>query len=315
MPAMLDTRGLPHAERAAAAVAFLENTDMPSRLMLEPGEHLGHRFDGWSLVGGAQVLDVEGSGLRVTRTARHVRAAAPERLCLAMQFCGEGRSEHRGIAALTPPGHLNLIDCTSESDYHWTGTATRRVFLVEYTVLGLSVDRVRAAAGRLPVSPLYDLTRSHLRSLRLDHEEFRASAAGTALAVASVELVRALVATAADPDTARDASAHGVLRLRIADYIERHLSDTRLSAETIAAAHHISVRQLYVVWSASPMPLREWIIHSRLEQVRRRLALSSSVPVATVARRYGFTNVSHFARRFREAYGMPPGEWQRHFAR
>ncbi len=314
MPAVLDTRHLPGADRMAAAVAFLENTDMPSRLTLEAGEHLGHCFGGWSLASGAQVLDIEGSGLQVTRTARHVRAAAPERLCLAVQFRGEGRSEHRGIAAVTPPGHLNLIDSTSESDYHWTGIATRRVFLIEYAVLGLSVDLVRAAVGRLPASPLYDLVSSHLSSLRPDHEELRASVPGNALAAASVELVRALVSTAADPVTARDADAHEVLRLRIVDYITRHLSAVGLSAETIARAHHISVRHLYAVWSASPIPLSEWIIRARLEQARRYLAVSSSVPVATVARHCGFTNLTHFARRFRDAYGMSPSEWQRYFS-
>jgi AraC-like DNA-binding protein len=101
---------------------------------------------------------------------------------------------------------------------------------------------------------------------------------------------------------------------READYIERHLFDAELSAQAIARAHHISVRHLYALWSVNPVPLREWIIRARLEQARRQLAADPSLPVATVASRCGFTNVTHFARRFRNAYGIPPSEWQRQFA-
>jgi AraC-like DNA-binding protein len=46
----------------------------------------------------------------------------------------------------------------------------------------------------------------------------------------------------------------------------------------------------------------------------RQLATGPLLPVAAVASRCGFTNVTHFARRFRDAYGIPPGEWQRQFA-
>ncbi|MDT5150765.1 MAG: hypothetical protein QOI01_2498, partial [Mycobacterium sp.] len=32
---------------------------------------------------------------------------------------------------------------------------------------------------------------------------------------------------------------------------------------------------------------------------------------STVARRWGFKDPTHFARRFRAAYGMPPSQWLR----
>jgi transcriptional regulator GlxA family with amidase domain len=61
------------------------------------------------------------------------------------------------------------------------------------------------------------------------------------------------------------------------------------------------------------VPLREWIIRARLERARRPLAAGPLLPVATVASRCGFTNATHFTRRFRDAYGIPPSEWQRQF--
>jgi AraC-like DNA-binding protein len=314
MPTRLDTLRIPRVERIAAAAAFLSAAiDLPSALSFDDGEQLGHRMTGWPLAGGARIIDVEGSGLRVAREKKHVRASAPERLCLSVQFRGEGRSEHRGLVALTPPGHLNLVDCTSESVYLWTGPAARRICVIDYSTLGLPVDVVRAAVGRLTASPLHDLVRSHLRALQPRHEDLRATAAGMALAAGSVELIRALITTAAEPAMAREADVHDILRASVADFIERHHSDAKLNAETIARAHHISVRHLYAVWSVNSVPLREWIIRTRLERARRELATSASTPVSAVSGRCGFADVTHFSRRFRDAYGMSPNEWRRHF--
>jgi hypothetical protein len=104
MPAMIDTRQLPRADRIAAVAAFLEDADMPIGLASDTGEQLGHRFTGWHLAEGVQVLDMQGSGLRMTRSARHMRALGRERLGLSVQFRGEGTLQHMGITAVTAPG-------------------------------------------------------------------------------------------------------------------------------------------------------------------------------------------------------------------
>lgn len=312
MPVVLDTRPLPRPDRIAAAAEFLDHPSTPSALAFDTrGTHLGHRLSAWNPTGGTQVVDLEGSGLRVTRRARHVRMVAPERLCLAIQLRGTGQSLHREVRTATPPGHLNLIDATSESDFRWSGLAHRRVLFVDYSLLGLPVDTVRSAVGRLPASPLHDLAASHLSNLRPEHAALRDTPAGAALASASLELVRALVVSAVEPAAARDTSARELLRLRVVDYIQLHLYEPDLDAASIARAHHVSVRHLYSVWSDSPVPLREWIIRARLDHAARRLRTHPLRPVAAVAAHCGFTNVTHFNRRFRDAFGMPPGEWRR----
>ena len=311
MPVVLNTRRLPRTDRIAAAAALLEGTDTPSGLRFDDDQHLGHRFTGWHLADGVRALDIEGSGLRVTRNARHLRVSAPERLCLAFQLSGQGWSEHQGVTTATPPGHLNLVDATTASDYAWTGHAERRVLLLDYSTLGLPVDLVRSAVGRLPVSPLYDLVRAHVGGLHPSHEELRMTAPGFALVAGSLELVRALVTTAAAPDRPHEADTHDILRTRILSHVEQHVLDPDLSARSIAQVHHISVRHLYAVWSAWPLSLREHIIRARLEHARRQLAAHPAIPVTAIAHRCGFANAAHFTRRFHDAYGMPPSAWRR----
>jgi AraC-like DNA-binding protein len=59
--------------------------------------------------------------------------------------------------------------------------------------------------------------------------------------------------------------------------------------------------------------VRRWLIRERLEGARRTLASATSrnTSIAAVARRWGFTDPGHFAKRFRAAYGLSPREWQR----
>ena len=77
--------------------------------------------------------------------------------------------------------------------------------------------------------------------------------------------------------------------------------------------HNISVRQLYKIWSTQDVSFTQWIIAERLAAARQELATtpSGAVMVSTVARRWGFADPRHFARRFREAYGTSPAEWRR----
>jgi AraC-like DNA-binding protein len=54
----------------------------------------------------------------------------------------------------------------------------------------------------------------------------------------------------------------------------------------------------------------QWIIEERLARAAEDLARRSpaAVTVSEVAYRWGFTNASHFATRFRRAYGVTPRE-------
>jgi AraC-like DNA-binding protein len=92
------------------------------------------------------------------------------------------------------------------------------------------------------------------------------------------------------------------------------LQDSDLGAAQIAAAHYISVRQLYNVWArdAGGPTLGQSIMSRRLARAHGRLAEGSParLNISAVARQCGYTNVSHFSRRFRGAYGVSRTEWR-----
>ena len=97
-------------------------------------------------------------------------------------------------------------------------------------------------------------------------------------------LARALISSAADEERlAREAMADTLL-LRVQAYVPQSTSATQaLTPDAIAAAHHVSVRQLYKTFASSGLSLEQWIIALRLEGARgtwrgRTAASARSLP-------------------------------------
>lgn len=145
--------------------------------------------------------------------------------------------------------------------------------------------------------------------------DFRRSTIGDRRARTAVHLLSVLVMELLDADAtdgADDAAGAGNEMLsRIRAYIEEHLMDPDLSPESIARAHHISVRYLQKLFQNGGSTVSQWVRQRRLEFCRFELGRSHRrITMAAVARRWGFSSPSHFSRTFRGAYGMSPSEWQ-----
>ncbi|MFD9395811.1 helix-turn-helix transcriptional regulator [Streptomyces sp. NPDC060000] len=114
------------------------------------------------------------------------------------------------------------------------------------------------------------------------------------------------------PGTPDSSGARSPVLGRILEYVELHLTDPDLSPETIARAHHISVRYLHKLFRDEGTTVGRWILRRRLEECRRDLMRHGrgSRTIAAVAARWGFLSATHFSRVFRSAYGMSPREWR-----
>jgi AraC-like DNA-binding protein len=206
-----------------------------------------------------------------------------------------------------------LVDLTSPYEFAWSGHGASLAFQIDYADLGLSVETVRAATARLQSSPVYDLVLHHLSALPPISDALQGTRSGPMLGAATTDLVRALLASAADDDRHHRPAMADVLFTRITWYVRQHLADPQLSPAQVASEHYISVRYLYKLFASHNLSFEQWLINERLEGARRQLTAPATrhLPIAAVAARWGFADPGHFTRRFRRAYGMPPREWRR----
>lgn len=248
--------------------------------------------------------------MTLTRTARDVRTEAPEMLAVAVT-AGGARYSTGDVVQEIGRGGVALIDFSAPYVFSHAGPRTGSLTAhIRHADLGLGVDVVRAAIPRVGASDVLPLLRGHLRqmSAALDHLTATAPAAEN-LGAATTALVRALIVSATD-DGARHDVLHETMRARVVAYLRAHLHERDLTPARVAAAHHVSLRTLYTVWGHDDGGLADWIVRQRLHRIAEELATRApDSSVSAIARRWGFTDPSHFSRRFRAAYGVPPRAW------
>lgn len=307
---LVDTESLPTGARRAGAVSELLEATMSSRVRFPDDAPAVARLDGWDL-GGISVLRLDLTGqLRLHRSGRHARSDPAPVLSLAVQEAGGARQAQFGAQRLVPAGGLSVTDVSVPYEYRWSGRGACRALRIPVERLGLPVDVVRRAVPVAHRSGLYGLVRTHVAEVTRDAERLAREPLVHSVASATIDLTRALLASAAGwavPEIGAD-----TLAARVRAYVRRHVREPDLDADRIARAHAVSVRQLYRACAAAGFSLEQEVIALRLQGARDELVHGDgSRPIAVVARRWGFSDPSHFSRRFRAEYGTAPRDWRR----
>ncbi|WP_222195343.1 helix-turn-helix domain-containing protein [Modestobacter italicus] len=310
---LLDTHDLPRADRVEAFRVAMQEASVPCRVdHRTPPERMYARMHLFPL-GRASVFNTDASAFGLIRTARHVRRESPAVVVLAFQAEGRGEFSQLGHEQLVQGRDLMLVDLTAPYSFGCSVGGGSRSFQVLHDQLGLPVDVVRRASPRLRASRLHGLVRTHLGQVCTRAGELSGDPGATTLGTATVELLRALIVSAAGDPRLTGPVRDQTLLTRVRTHIGQHLTDPHLTPESIAGAHAVSVRHLYRVFSDAGLSLEQEVIGQRLELARAQLASPAGRrrSIAAVARSAGFVDPSHFGRRFRLAYGVTPREWQR----
>lgn len=280
-----------------------------------PGATWG-RVRTWNL-GGVILTAGAGSGVAVGR-ARDNAARAPG---------GTGGESHGllTVAAVSPGdwtfaqfGHtvtplpecdtLILVDHTAPHDFRRRDAGAAVGVTLDRSAAGIPTTTVRAAGPHLhEVAALHETVRhglTYLAEVAAGHPQLLAD-----LVDPVVDLVRALVlGCAAGHDQRED-----TLLQQITRHVDEHLADPGLDPASVAAAHHISVRTLHSLFAPTGVSFGRHLLARRLDAARTALTDNRNrhLTIAAIARRHGFTDLTHFTRRFRAAYGVTPGRLRR----
>ena len=101
------------------------------------------------------------------------------------------------------------------------------------------------------------------------------------------------------------------MRDRIRDHVARQLRDPQLSIEQIARVLNCSKRHLHNAFADGDQTLSSYILQQRLQACIRELREPASVRgITDIATSWGFGNLSHFSRVFREHTGLSPSEFR-----
>ncbi len=145
-----------------------------------------------------------------------------------------------------------------------------------------------------------------LASLDTDGEEALALPEGVV-----AEQFAALLALAAGPDAHVQRGGEKILS-RIRSTIRDRSHEAGLTPGEVADTNGISKRYLHYLFAQSGGTFGDELMRVRLDRAQRLLSDSrfSALTIIEVAARCGFLEPSHFARRFRKAYGVGPTQFR-----
>jgi AraC family transcriptional activator of tynA and feaB len=250
----------------------------------------------------------------VDRSARDIARADSDDILLCLQLSGIGHFHQDGREGANENGSFLLIDTRRPFSIFFPERVRSITFKIARADLEARLGDVAGLTARAitPVGSVAGLASGFLSMLseRLDAID---GAAASKLVDQALDLVTLAAADELGQTGTGVSSQRSTALLRLKSVIEAHLRERDLKPAAIAAAAGISVRYANALLSREGSSVERYVLHRRLERCREALedATQAYRMIGEIAFSWGFSDLSHFARRFRAAYGLTPGDYRR----
>ena len=272
-------------------------------------------FDGHmaSVRAGELILTkLEANRHRVVRTQDMVRKSEEGYLKIVAPTKGRAGVEQMGRQAWVGPGTWTIYDTTGS---YAVGNPERVEHLIVMVPKAQMVERGLRLENLMarPVGGSSGIARVALTTMRSTYQELTNMSADAARGAGELitQLVHLSLLELAGQQTAL--TQREALKDRIRGYVALHLHNPALTVDQIAHALNCSKRHLYNAFAEEEETLASYIQRLRLEACIRELqqtAPAPARPITDIALSWGFNNLSHFSRVFREHTGKSPSEFR-----
>jgi AraC family transcriptional activator of tynA and feaB len=247
-------------------------------------------------------------------TIRHVAQASLDWLLVRHQIAGAFIVEQDGRETVLEAGDMTLLDPRRPMRGKYLNGARQLVLKLPRRSLEARVGNTQRMIARAikPTRAEHKLTSAFLAMLPA-HAEGLSSATADIVRDQTLDLIAMSLAMDRDGDKPRPSYARSLALFRLRAAIEARLPDPTLHAEAVAAAAGISVRYANAVLADDDgMSIMRLVLARRLERCRIALENPSQghCTVSEIAYGWGFSDMTHFGRKFRAAYGVAPSEYR-----
>jgi AraC family transcriptional activator of tynA and feaB len=265
-------------------------------------------------LGDIRIAEICADASRVTRTARHVAHTSSEAVWLMrFQLAGSVTACYDGEEIHLQPGDFMLYDSTRPYGMLFNERAAILALRIPQDTLLRYIgapDRFsrRVMSGSTGASALAS---EFLQGFWQRCGEVHTDEVVMQLLHISLHLVASAYADL--PKSQIEGSClQAAHRMRIIQYIERHLRDPELSPTRVASALRMTPGYLHRILCNEPESASRYIMRRRLEECARALADPAlrARSVTDLAFEHGFNSLAHFSRAFREHHGVTAREYR-----
>jgi AraC-like DNA-binding protein len=265
------------------------------------------------LAEGMGLILFENSPMTISHTMRHVAKAKTDDLFVCRQLAGTLALEQEGRDIVLEPGDVTLLD--PRLPYTGTFFAGSRLLLLRVTrsLLDARLGNTREMIARCikPLDAENSLTSALLATLPA-HAGKLGDTAADLVKTQVLDLLAVSFAKTREGRTPGVSSARSLVTMKVRAAVEARLTDPALNTEAVAAAAGVSVRYANAVLADEGTSIGRLIQARRLARCKRALhdARQAHRTVSEIAYGWGFSDMTHFARTFRAAYGVLPSEYR-----
>jgi AraC-like DNA-binding protein len=264
-----------------------------------------------SMIGPVSCTRVDSCAQRVFRTPSRIARATEDFVLVALANSGVNGVFQDGREAVVSAGQFVIYDTTRPYELRFDDGFSQTIFQMPRKLLQQRIGSFDAFTATTFSSdrPLERLAYEFLlgMSKTIDHVD-------PATAIRLLDQGLDLVAMAfADRmhERSTDQSFHrSALLYRLKNYILTHLHDPELSMPRAATAVGISPRYASDLMAAERTSFRSYVQAQRLERCKRDLSdpAYASRHVSEIAFAWGFNDLAHFSRIFKQRFGASPRE-------
>ncbi|OAF17495.1 AraC family transcriptional regulator [Bradyrhizobium centrolobii] len=308
MPIQFTTDGSPGHRR----LALWQDIVCDVFVGLDCKSDLGSAFHGsvtQAALGKAVCSEVCSDRQRVFRTPSRIARSDQDFVLIALGDRGAGGVVQDGRETVIHPGEFALYDTTRPYELKFNDAFSQTIFKVPREMLQRRLGRTEALTamsfgGNAPLERLaYDFIYRLCQSADRIDPGNAAVLSEQAVDLLAMALSERLGKTSLPSSTHRSA-----LLYRLKAHIRSRLADPDLSLSETAAALGISPRYVNDLLADEDTSFQRYVLAERLAQCRRDLAspVLAHRHVSEIAFAWGFNDLSHFGRVFREHFGMSP---------
>lgn len=258
---------------------------------------------------------IRSSAIAIERLAGEPYQASQDAYFAVILLSGRYALEQQGREVFLKPGDITFYDATRPHRIHCPGSFSKLIVSIPRMTLrdriaGMEHCTALPISGRQGIGAVASqfIRATADQSCRLRDAEFRG------LADHWLDLL-ALAVRPVRPQNFHLSRSRTLSLHRVKGFVEYHLADSQLDAATVASGVGLSSRYVNELFQAEGTSLMRHVWRRRLEQCRRDLMdpVRSDCSLSEIAFRWGFNDLSHFSRAFKQRFGCSPNDYrQRH---
>ena len=258
-------------------------------------------------VGMTELSCVVSESIRYDRRTQDLRTVPREDIFLSVMEEGEGFFSQNDRQVAHNAGDILIYDSAKPYSFNYTTAYKSKLLRIPRPLVQAKVSRIDSVGGTILqrdssfgrlIHSLINEASILAESPELHHDND--------FIIPTIEMITTAISRVTDTYHHIESGSHNKLLHEIKSYIREHITDEDLSLEKVAQEKNVSIRTLSRVFAEAGETPRSWLQSQRLSCAYEALANRRVSNVTEAALTFGYKDLSHFSRTFKQCYGYSP---------